>query len=425
MDRRTFLQTTASLAGGLAIGTSAESLALAQSRVATHPAWDVIVVGAGVFGLWTAYKLQRKGVPVLLIDTAGAGNSLSGSGGDSRLIQTDTEGVDYVRGVISSYVDWLEAEKNSGEQFVYPMDRLRLQLDPKELDRAKERQTFLRSLGVTNNEILDKAEVQRRWPQIRADDIAFAFYSGVGSGATSTILAAKACQAVAKLFEDAGGEQLMATVRPPSKTAGRLEMLTLDDGQTLIAKRYVFACGGGMPSMFPELLGNRIRVDKREVFFYAVPHADQTLAYPNMPAWAVYPSDPVRHIYGFPAIGGEGFKGAAEHGPETVSDLQGEMNKFIYDRFPSLAGARLRKIRKCHIDQTIDGDFIVDRHPTASNVYLVGGGSGHGFKNGPIVGEEASKLVMGQPLSSPYDRIWKLDPRTFSAKEMSVSVPVG
>ncbi len=49
--------------------------------------FDVAVVGAGVFGAWTAYQLNRAGAAVVLVDAYGPGNSRASSGGESRVIR--------------------------------------------------------------------------------------------------------------------------------------------------------------------------------------------------------------------------------------------------------------------------------------------------------------------------------------------------
>src|SRR6185295_5421087 len=53
----------------------------------TKHTFDVAVVGAGVFGAWTAYQLRQSGADVLLIDAYGPGNSRASSGGESRIIR--------------------------------------------------------------------------------------------------------------------------------------------------------------------------------------------------------------------------------------------------------------------------------------------------------------------------------------------------
>ena len=71
--------------------------------------YDVVVVGAGVFGAWTTLQLARRGQSVLLLDAYGAGNSLASSGGESRIIRMGY-GADelYTRWAMRSLVQWKE-----------------------------------------------------------------------------------------------------------------------------------------------------------------------------------------------------------------------------------------------------------------------------------------------------------------------------
>ena len=55
----------------------------------------------------------------------------------------------------------------------------------------------------------------------------------------------------------------------------------------------------------------------------------------------------------------------------------------------------------CHYEKTANGDFLVDQHPEIENVWLVGGGSGHGFKHGPVVGEYVAGLLAGTDVREP------------------------
>jgi glycine/D-amino acid oxidase-like deaminating enzyme len=57
--------------------------------------------------------------------------------------------------------------------------------------------------------------------------------------------------------------------------------------------------------------------------------------------------------------------------------------------------------RVCQYENTSNGDFLIDRHPTLENVWLMGGGSGHGFKHGPAVGEYASEMIAGTGTPEP------------------------
>ena len=66
-----------------------------------------------------------------------------------------------------------------------------------------------------------------------------------------------------------------------------------------------------------------------------------------------------------------------------------------------LQNAPVNKTRVCQYENTSNGDFLIDRHPTLENVWLVGGGSGHGFKHGPAVGEYVTALINGSATPEP------------------------
>ena len=74
---------------------------------------------------------------------------------------------------------------------------------------------------------------------------------------------------------------------------------------------------------------------------------------------------------------------------------------YIATRFRALADAPLVDARVCQYTNTANGDFIVDQHPEAANLWLLGGGSGHGFKHGPALGELVAESVLGRQLVEP------------------------
>ncbi len=88
--------------------------------------------------------------------------------------------------------------------------------------------------------------------------------------------------------------------------------------------------------------------------------------------------------------------------PETLADIRA----YVAFRFPALKNAPLIETRVCQYEQTPDSHFIIDRHPANENVWIVGGGSGHGFKHGPAIGEMMAELILG---NREPKAIWRLD----------------
>jgi sarcosine oxidase len=81
------------------------------------------------------------------------------------------------------------------------------------------------------------------------------------------------------------------------------------------------------------------------------------------------------------------------------------VRKYLAYRFPAMKDAPLIESRVCQYEQTPDSNFIVDRHPRMNNVWLLGGGSGHGFKHGPALGEIAANWILED---GEADQRWRL-----------------
>jgi glycine/D-amino acid oxidase-like deaminating enzyme len=193
----------------------------------------------------------------------------------------------------------------------------------------------------------------------------------------------------------------------PSKMSGRVTTVRLRDGGSIRAGAFVFACGPWLPRLFPEVLGKRMYITRQEVFFFGVPAGAVTYGIPNLPTWLRHADD----FYGMPDIENRGVKlSCDQHGqafdPETGSRLPttkaaDEARVYIGRRFPGLKDAPIVEARVCQYENSSNGDFIIDRVPDCENVWIAGGGSGHGFKHGPVVGEHCAALVRGEAKHEP------------------------
>ena len=140
---------------------------------------------------------------------------------------------------------------------------------------------------------------------------------------------------------------------------------------------------------------------RQEVFFFGAPTGDSRYAPPAMPAWYHF----VDEAYGVPDLENRGPKVALDaHGPRMNPDSDSRVisregiariRKYVARRLPELADAPIVETRVCQYENTSNGDFLLDRHPKFENVWIAGGGSGHGFKHGPAVGEYVAGLVLG------------------------------
>jgi sarcosine oxidase len=355
--------------------------------------YDVAIIGAGVFGVWTAYHLQRAGRSVVLLDAYGPANNRASSGGESRVIRM-TYGKDeiYSRSSLRSLGLWQELSKRvSGPPLFHRTGVLWMACEPDPYTLGS--LETLEKLGV-EHERISRAELETRYPQISFDQISLAIYEP-NSGA---LMARRAVHTVFQELLESGVPYLAEAVLPPAGRGGLDQVITAS-GKSVPAKSFVFACGAWLPKLFPDLLGGRIVPTRQEVFLFAVPPGERRFSPPALPVWA----DLGGGFYGLPDLENRGFKIAFDqHGPEfdpdsgnrlASSEGLAEIRKYLARRFPDLKDAAVVETRVCQYENTSNGDFLVDRHPELENVWLVGGGSGHGFKHGPALGEYVAARI--------------------------------
>ena len=363
---------------------------------------QVVVVGAGVFGSWTAHHLQNAGNRVTLVDAWGASHSRASSGGESRLTRAGY-GRDaiYTRFASESLPQWQALSAISGLPILVPCGVVFF--SEKEDDYFRGSIAVHEQLGLAI-ERMDRAALQRRFPMIDFDGIEV----GLFEPRFGALMARRSVQTLVDRFVKAGGEyRLGAAV--PVQGKGSLEAVKLQSGESLTADRFVFALGPWLPKIFPDVLGKKIFATRQEVFYFAKPAGDARYSPAAMPGWADFNAGDI--FYGFPDLENRGVKFAHDqHGalidPDTqdrrpTQEALDEVVAFRDRRFPGLRGAPMIGAEVCQYENSSNGDFLIDFHPSLSNLLLLGGGSGHGFKHGPEVGRYAAARLFGAAKEEP------------------------
>ncbi len=390
--------------GGLAAVTAvAGGVGALPLRASGSP--RIAVVGAGAFGGWTALHLLRKGADVTLFDAWGPGNPRSSSGGEGRAIRA-IYGPDriYTEWVARAFELWAELERGADAHLYEETGALWMMENDDGYVRSA--LPILEELGFPV-ESPPVAEAARRWPQID--------FEGVGNvwleRRAGVLFARDACRVVAERFAAEGGTVRLGRVTPGPVAGGVLTGASLGDGTPLHFDAWVFALGPWLGRIFPEVVGDGVRPSRQEVHYFGPPAGSALYRPPSLPIWvdfATRSSGGERVVYGFPDVHGRGFKMADDTRGETVdpdtldrrpsAEALAASRDFLARRFPGLAEAPLVEARVCQYENSPDGDLILDRHPEAENVWLAGGGSGHGFKLSPAVGEHVAGLVLaGSP----------------------------
>ena len=370
----------------------------------------IAVVGAGAFGGWTALHLLERGARVTLLDAWGPGNSRASSGGETRVMR-GTYGPDqpYTEMAARALILWQWYERRWKRRFLHRTGVLWVASGRNEDHHAFESGSvkMLRAAKIKFHE-LSAAQMSKRWPQINFEGIQW----GIFEPDCGYLDARASCQAVVEAFVAGGGKYRQLAVLSDGLENGPLSKLALSDGSQLKADCYVFACGPWLGKLFPQAIGNLIQPTKQDVFFFGTPAGDDRFTDAHLPVWADHRG---RFRYGIPASGRRGFKiaddtrgsifdptnGERVVSPETLKDIR----EYLGFRFPALKGAPLVESRVCQYEQAPDSHFIIDRHPEMKNVWIVGGGSGHGFKHGPAIAETIAESILKER-ESPL--IWSL-----------------
>jgi glycine/D-amino acid oxidase-like deaminating enzyme len=385
-SRRSFLKTSA-IAGAVYM---AGSPTFASSLRAS-----VIVVGAGAFGGWSALQLLREGAKVTLIDAWGPGNSRASSGGETRVIRATYGPVGIYTQMVARAVQlWQENEQRWNVKLFFRTGALRMAGTDDSYERAA--LPLLKEAGV-RFEKLSTADCVKRWPQINFEDISWSIYEP-DSG---YLAARRGCEAVLNAFLKEGGQYQQAQATPGPIAANRMQGISITPSEILNADSYVFACGPWLGKVFP-FLESIITPTRQEVFFFGTAAGDLRFSDAQLPAWI---DGGKHHFYGIPGNHWRGFKMADDARGPVIDPTTMERHAsdeglaaaraYLRLRFPAMAGAPLVESRVCQYENSTDHNFILDHHPEAENVWIVGGGSGHGFKHGPVMGEMVSNAVLG------------------------------
>lgn len=383
----------------------------------------VAIVGGGVMGAWSGLWLRRCGLQVQLVDAYGPGNSLSSSGDESRVTRS-AHGLDEVYPVWQRRAldAWLALEAEADQRLVVRTGVLWLAHD----ERGAEAESLatLRRLAIPA-ERLALDDLVARFPQIATHRLAWALLEPEGG----VLLARRAVAAVAEALARVGDESRIGRALPPGLTdgsGGRLARLRLADGTNLEADAFVLAAGPWLPGLVPDVLGgDQLAVTRQEVVYLATPPGDARFSVGELPTWV----DHRQAVYGLPSIEGRGMKVAPDWPGETVdpdtldrrlSDAAVEaVRGFLRERMPAMAEQPVVESRVCQYATTLDTHFIIDRHPAWENVWIVGGGSGHAFKHGPVIGEYLAALVTGDSQAAsrlaPRDERFALRRRSSAA----------
>jgi glycine/D-amino acid oxidase-like deaminating enzyme len=333
------------------------------------------IVGAGVFGASIARELDRRGWDATLVEQYVPGNVRSGSGGDTRLLRFSHGDEDwYTLSALRALDLWRELEAESGMTLFEPVGVAWFDLGLSDFTQKSE--AAMQRLGVPC-ERLTPEEARRLFPSLGGDDLRSVLFEP----SAGVMNARAATRALAAPLRVEGG-------RPTPADPPRSDVV-------------VWACGSWLGKLFPDLV--ELRISRRDVFFFGV-----DASWSRTPGFCEYDGP----YYGHGELGGLGMKIApdgrgADIDPDELErtpdpDMEARARAYAARRFPALADAPVVGTRVCQYDLTPDTHFVVARHPERNGWWLAGGGSGHGFKHGPALGEYVADCIEGRREPEPF-----------------------
>jgi sarcosine oxidase len=355
--------------------------------------FKAIVVGLGGIGAAAAYWLARRlGGEVLGLEQFEIGHARGASQDHSRIIRLSYHTPAYVRLAQEAYAAWSVLETEAGESLLIKTGGLDLAPRNSAVPLTPYVDS-LRACGVPF-ELLDAAEVMRRWPSFRLPDDVQGLYQAAGG-----IAPAARCNAAHLRLAQRHGAVLCDHVPVISIRPQGDEMEVVTGEKVYRCERLVIAADAWCNSLLAHVgLKLALTVTQEQVTYFAAPHLADFQP-DRFPVW-IWLDEPC--FYGFPVYGEAGTKAAQDVGGHEVTaetrtftpnpaSLE-RVRAFLAKYLPSALGPIIAT-RTCLYTLTPDRDFVLDSLPGYSNAFMALG-AGHGFKFASLFGKILGELAL-------------------------------
>ena len=371
----------------------------------------IAVVGAGIFGLSTAYELQNRGHSVSVFEKGIIPNPMASSTDVSKAIRRTSYASNnnvYVNLVEQSALKWKEWESKFTNKIYHQPGTLIIsnQFEPK--TPLYESWRFLKENDQNEDIlILDNAELHTTFPQIKINNDEIAIYdkwggyieSGLAVKELSILIKSKGVQiyenSEVKGIEESN-ESAYLYIESDQRHSSSLTKMEFD----LI----VVASGAWTNALLPNI-GSKLTVTLQQMIFVDSSNLS-SFVHEKLPVWSMNPIDSKNELisewYGFPLLR-EGYIKIANDSRGQIIDPNADRspNKeffknatdFMHERFPLLVESQIVSAKGCVYTNTPDDHFILDWAPTCSRTFVASGGSGHGFKFGPSIGKLVTDVL--------------------------------
>jgi glycine/D-amino acid oxidase-like deaminating enzyme len=358
---------------------------------------DVLLIGGGIFGVTAALELRRRGFQVQLIDPGPIPHPEASSTDISKVVRMDY-GADefYMRQMELALDGWRAWNESWGAVMFHETGFLMLSRSPLEAGTYEGNSYALLRKRGHSVERLDATALRMSYPAWSTEVYIDGYFNPQGGWAESGRVVERLLAECRKVGVDVREGAARQLIRADDRVPG-----VMTERGDLQAGSVVLTMGAWAPSLLPELAGHLWPVAQPVFHFQAPDPADY-----QPPAFPTWTADVARTgWYGFPALD-DGTLKIANHGPGTrvtpTTDIDVTQGKedtfrgFLDESLPALSDARILKTRTCYYADSWDGDFYITALPTAENLYIAGGGSGHAFKFAPLLGGWIADAVEGK-----------------------------
>ena len=345
----------------------------------------VIVVGGGIFGVTGALSLAERGHDVTLVEAGEIPHPLAESTDVSKAVRMDYGADEFYASHMERALErWRAWNAELGETLFHESGAMFVTREPMAPGGFEYESFTLLGRRGHRLERLDANAIATR-SSLRG------FVDGYFNPSAGWAASGRVVERLAARARDRG-----VAVRPNARAAHvEPRAVVLANGDRIAADAVVLACGGWVPALLPEIAAS-FRTVGQPVF-----HLEATTDV-SLP---VFGADLARTgWYGFPRQ--DAFVKVANHGAgramppdssarETTVDEEARLRDFLRTSLPGLANAPLRKTRVCVYCDTLDEHFWIAPHPDAPMLVVATGGSGHGFKFAPLLGEWIARALEG------------------------------
>jgi sarcosine oxidase len=366
---------------------------------------NVAVIGAGVMGAMTAWRLARRGVPVTLFERYAPAHDRGATGGDTRIFRTACkEGAAHVPLIRESLPLWRELEAESGQAL--------LRLTGVASIGPAQSPSMLATLATTREfglrlEVLESAQAAERYPQfqVAAHEQLYLDPDGGVIRADLSVLAA-VTQA------QAHGARLRSNTVVQALRPGLSGITLRADGRDEHYTHVVAAPGGWAPAL-PALAALPLAPRRITLSWFA---ARDIAPYTGERAMVMMHTFPNGYFNCFPSTDGITVKGSCNHGGwPAVSDPDRLQRSLSETELAHLRDAAAHSLHGIYPDPvrigvymdafTPDGEGLLGAIDADSRLIVVCGFSGHGFKFSPAIGEAAARLLVDGHPGLPVDHL--------------------